>query len=64
MLKTDAIEFYGGAQKLARVAGLKTRQAIYFWPKVVPDLYQYQLYYLSRGRLRLSRHLQRGRARG
>lgn len=64
MLKTDAIAFFGGAQQVARAAGLKTRQAIYFWPKVVPELYQYKFHYLSRGRLPLSRHLQHGRARG
>lgn len=53
MLKSEAIEFFGGAPKLGRLLGL-TRQAIHAWPEVVPDLYQYKLHHLSEGRLPLS----------
>ena len=59
MQKTEAIKHFGGAQKLASALGLKSRQAIYAWPDVVPELYQYKLHHLSRGKLRLSRCLGR-----
>lgn len=62
MQKTDAIRHFGGAQKLATALGLKSRQAIYAWPEEVPELYQYKLFHLSNGELRLSRNLMsRGR---
>lgn len=50
MRKTEAIEHFGGVQKLADVLAL-TRQAIWSWPEIVPDLYQYKLHHLSEGRL-------------
>jgi hypothetical protein len=63
MQKTDAIRHFGGAQKLASALGLKSRQAIYAWPEEVPELYQYKLYHLSGGKLRLSTGLpQQGRS--
>ena len=58
MRKSDAIEFFGGAQQLANVLGLKSRQAIYAWPEEVPELYQYKLAHLTAGKLPLSDHLQ------
>lgn len=64
MLKADAINHYGSAQKVAEACGLSTRQAVYGWPKEVPETYQFRLHYDSGGKLKLSRHLQRGRARG
>jgi hypothetical protein len=52
MRKSDAIEYFGGAQKLATALGLKSRQAIYQWPgELVPDLYQYKIHHLSGGAL-------------
>lgn len=59
MKKTDAIQYFGGSQKLADEVGLKSRQAIYAWPEEVPDLYQYLLHYRTSKRLPLSPHLQR-----
>ncbi len=56
MLKSQAIEFFGGAPALARALGL-TRQAIHAWPDVVPDLYQYKLHHLSGGKLPLGDEL-------
>jgi hypothetical protein len=54
MQKTEAIEHFGGAAKLANALGLKSRQAIYAWPEEVPELYQYKLHHLSGGKLPLS----------
>jgi hypothetical protein len=54
MQKTEAIEHFGGAAKLAHALGLKSRQAIYAWPEEVPELYQYKLHHLSGGKLPLS----------
>jgi hypothetical protein len=54
MQKSEAIEHFGGATKLANALGLKSRQAIYAWPEEVPELYQYKLYHLTRGKLPLS----------
>ncbi len=54
MLKSAAIEHFGGAVKLGKLLGL-TRQAIYMWPDVVPDLYQYKLHHLSGGQLEIDR---------
>lgn len=51
MLKADAIRFFDGPTKLSKLLGLKSRQAIYAWPDVVPDLYQYKLHHLSGGKL-------------
>lgn len=53
MRKSEAIEHFGGAAKLAKMLDL-TRQAIYMWPDEVPDLYQYKLHYLSKQQLPLS----------
>ena len=53
MLKSAAIEYFGSAQKLARALGLKSRQAIYQWPEVVPDLYRYKIHHLSEGKVPL-----------
>ena len=61
MRKSDAVEHFGGVKKLAALLGV-TRQAIYKWPDVVPDLYQYKLHHLSRGRLPLKEARQRARA--
>lgn len=58
MQKSDAIEMFGGATKLAKAVGLKSRQAIYAWPEEVPDLYQYKLHHLSGGKLPLSPRLE------
>ena len=52
MQKTRAVEFFGGPTKLARLLGI-SRQAIYQWPEVVPDLYQYKLHHLSGGELEI-----------
>lgn len=57
MQKSDAIRHFGSAQKVAEAVGLKSRQAIYAWPDEVPELYQYKLHHLSRGRLQLSPRL-------
>lgn len=54
MLKADAIKHFGSATKLAHALGLKSRQAIYAWPEIVPELYQYKLHHLSEGKLTLS----------
>lgn len=54
MTKTDALEYFGGPSRLARLVGLKSRQAIYAWPENVPDLYQYKLHHLSDGKLPLT----------
>ena len=51
MLKQDASKHYGGGAELARVLGL-TRQAISFWPEQVPELYQYKLQVLTKGKLK------------
>lgn len=53
MQKSDAIQYFGSAPKLARALGL-TRQAIYQWPDTVPDLYQYKLAAITDGALRVS----------
>lgn len=58
MQKADALSFFGGPTKLARICGLKSRQAIYAWPDEVPELYQYKLHHLSGGELPLSPGLQ------
>lgn len=58
MLKSQAIEFFGGAPSLARALGL-TRQAIHAWPEIVPDLYQYKLHHLSGGKLPLGGDVKR-----
>lgn len=54
MQKSDAIEHFGSAAKLAKAVGLTSRQAIYAWPEVVPPRYQYQLHHLTNGKLPLS----------
>ena len=59
MQKSEAIRFFGSAQKVADAVGLKSRQAIYAWPEEVPDLYQYKLHHLSGGELELSPGLER-----
>lgn len=61
MLKSEAIEFFGSAQKVAEAAGLKSRQAVYYWPDEIPELYQYRLHRQSNGFLKLSPRLQDGR---
>lgn len=53
MLKSQAVEFFGGPTKLGALLGL-TRQAIHAWPEVVPDLYQYKLHHMSEGQLPLT----------
>lgn len=58
MLKSQAIEFFGGTPSLARVLGL-TRQAIHAWPQTVPDLYQYKLHHLSDGKLPIGADVKR-----
>lgn len=50
MDKARAIKHFGGVTKLATLLGI-TRQAIYMWPDVVPDLYQYKLHHMSDGKL-------------
>jgi hypothetical protein len=62
MLKSEAIEFFGGPTKLAAKLGI-TRQAIHAWPSVVPDLYRYKLHYLSEGLLPLDADAQRAEDR-
>lgn len=57
MQKADAIRHFGSVAKVAKAVGLKTRQAVYMWPEEVPDLYQYKLHHLSKGKLKLSPHL-------
>lgn len=52
MQKSQAIEHFGGVAKLAGLLNL-TRQAIYMWPEIVPDLYRYKLHVLSDGKLPL-----------
>jgi hypothetical protein len=59
MLTAHAIRYYGSAQRVALACGLGTRQAIYRWPKEVPELYQFRLHYDSSGDLKLSRRLRR-----
>jgi hypothetical protein len=54
MQKSEAIQHFGSASKLAKALGLKSRQAIYQWPDEVPELYQYKLHHLTRGKLPLS----------
>jgi len=54
MLKSAAIEHFGGAAKLAAALGL-TRQAVHAWPDVVPDLYQYKLHVITGGKLPLDK---------
>ncbi len=51
MTKQEAIKFYGSGAALARALGL-TRQAVSLWPDIVPDLYQYKLQVLTRGKLK------------
>jgi hypothetical protein len=58
MQKTEAIEHFGGASKLAAALGLKSRQAIYAWPEEVPELYQYKLHHMSGGKLPLSQQFE------
>ena len=50
MQKTQAVEYFGGPTKLAKLLGI-SRQAIHQWPELVPDLYQYKLHHLSGGNL-------------
>lgn len=59
MQKSDAIRYFGSAQRVATVCGLKSRQAIYAWPDEVPDNYQYRLHHESGGDLKLSPRLRR-----
>lgn len=59
MLTSNAIRHYGSAQRVAEACGLGTRQAIYRWPREVPDLYQFRLHYDSSGKLKLSPRLRR-----
>lgn len=61
MQKSEAIEHFGGPQKLADALGLKSRQAIYAWPEEVPELYQYKLHHLTKGKLPLSPQYRAGR---
>jgi len=60
MQKSEVIEFFGSAQKVAQVVGLRSRQAIYAWPEEVPELYQYRLHRLSGGKLKLSPQFEDG----
>lgn len=54
MRKADVISYYGSAQKAANAVGLKSRQAIYAWPEVVPEAYQYKFFRVTGGKLSLS----------
>lgn len=62
MQKTEAIQYFGSAQKLATALGLKSRQAIYAWPDEVPDRWQYKIHHMSGGVLQLSERLEQPRA--
>ena len=51
MLTRDAVRHFGTLTALAAALGI-TRSAIYQWGRTVPELRQYQLESLTRGKLR------------
>lgn len=58
MQKSDAIEHFGNASKLAKALGL-SRQAVYAWKDgEIPELYQYKLHHMTGGELPLSPNLE------
>lgn len=61
MQKSEAIKYFGSAQRLASALGLKSRQAIYAWPDQVPDRWQYKLHHISKGKLPLTANPTNGR---
>ncbi len=54
MRTQDVIDFFGGRQQLADALGI-TRTASYEWGDTVPELRQYQIEILTRGKLRAER---------
>lgn len=51
MLKSDAIEHYGGQQPLADALGIK-QPSVSEWGKYVPELRAYQLEKITKGKLK------------
>jgi hypothetical protein len=51
----DAQAFYGSRRKLAEALGV-TVAAVSLWGDTVPELRQYQLEVLTRGKLKAQRH--------
>lgn len=56
MLKSDAIEYFGGgrgaAVKVAEALGV-SRQAVHLWPEIVPELAAYKLHRISKKKIPL-----------
>lgn len=57
MTKTEAIEYFGNAAKIARALQL-SRAAISSWPEEIPLLRQMQLEKLTKGRLKADNPLE------
>ncbi len=57
MKTVEAVEFFGDERRLARILGI-TATAIRAWGDEVPDLRQYQLQVISKGKLRAREGLQ------
>ena len=55
MKTKDAQEYYGSRRKLAEALGV-TVAAVSLWGDTVPELRQYQLEVLTRGKLKAQRH--------
>jgi hypothetical protein len=61
MKTQDAIDFFGSREALAEKLGID-RSATHHWGDIVPELRQYQIQVLSKGKLKASTQAKRKEA--